>query len=55
MRKIIHLSLWKLKHKDKSACGIDLALADYIVGASVDKKDVTCRNCKHSKIYKEAK
>ena len=55
MKKIVHFSLMALKHKDRSACGLDLEKASWRVGASVDPKDVTCKNCKHSKIYKEAK
>lgn len=55
MKKVIHFSLMALKHKDVSACGINLDTASWKIGASVDPKDVTCRNCKHSKIYKEAK
>jgi hypothetical protein len=55
MKQIIHLSLFSITKKDVSACGLNLEKVDGKVGASVNIEDVTCKNCKRTKIYKEAK
>jgi hypothetical protein len=53
MKPKVHYSLMRLNGKDRSACGLDLHKADWKVGASVAKADVTCRKCKRTKVFKE--
>jgi hypothetical protein len=55
MKPKVHFSLMRLKCKDRSACGLDLDKASGKVNATVEKADVTCKKCRRTKVYAEAK